>query len=77
MIILAGMFVYGDRIATSPSMVYSENKILEIPKDTFCSEEVERYRKELDKAQEQIESLNTRLRQGGKMNKPLTSLSSN
>lgn len=64
MVILAGMFVYGDHIPASSEITYSEfvksdNQI----EPVFCSEEVEKYKKELDRAQERIKSLNLLLRQ--------------
>ena len=75
MIILGGMFIYGDRIPASPNLVKSDASVSRNPEDSFCSEEAKKYKKELDTAKREISTLNYLLKQANKQERSFTTYS--
>lgn len=75
MVILVSMFIFGGNIPASPELTYSKNTVVQKKQQTFCSEEVKKYKKELDQAKVQIESLNSLLKQSMIEDVTLTSYS--
>ena len=75
MVILVGMFIFGDHIPPSSELTYAKNTGINKTEQIFCSEEVEKYKKELDQAKAQIESLNSLLKQSKVQNTSLTTYS--
>ena len=63
MVVLAAMFVYGDHIPASPELTYTKLTNTDSPKEkAFCSDEIKKYKKELDQAEEKIQALNSLLK---------------
>lgn len=71
------MFWYGKEVPASPYLTTTAKSIANETSDVFCSDEVKKYKKELDKAEQQINSLNEKLKQVRTLDNSLASTSRN